>query len=103
MSRLARDGTAELVSRDRILRRERGQGNVYFPCSADHDQDWQPYQVDPYSAIPGMQLTYIHAAMLLLLLSGIIRALEVAMNQSGDDGHKKAAVDFRFHGHSHSR
>ena len=51
MSRLARDGTAEPVSRDRILRRERGQGNVYFPCSTDHDQDWQPYQVDPYSAI----------------------------------------------------
>ena len=23
----------------------------YFPCSADHEQDWQPYPVDPYSAI----------------------------------------------------
>ena len=22
-----------------------------FPCSADHEQDWQPYPVDPYSAI----------------------------------------------------
>ena len=21
------------------------------PCSADHEQDWQPYPVDPYSAI----------------------------------------------------
>ena len=21
----------------------------YFPCSADHEQDWQPYPVDPYS------------------------------------------------------
>ena len=21
-----------------------------FPCSADHEQDWQPYPVDPYSA-----------------------------------------------------
>ena len=20
-----------------------------FPCSADHEQDWQPYPVDPYS------------------------------------------------------
>ena len=32
--------TAEPVSRDQILRRERGQGNIHFPCSADHDQDW---------------------------------------------------------------
>ena len=49
MSRLARDGTAEPVSRDQILRRERGQGNIIFPCSADHEQNWQPYPVDPYS------------------------------------------------------
>ena len=37
MSRLARDGTAEPVSRDQILRRERGQGNIHFSCSADHE------------------------------------------------------------------
>ena len=49
MSRLTRDGTAEPVSRDQILRRERGQENINFPCSADHEQDWQPYPVDPYS------------------------------------------------------
>ena len=30
MSRLTRDGTAELVSRDQILRRERGQAKYYF-------------------------------------------------------------------------
>ena len=51
MSRLARDGTAEPVSRDQILRYARGQGNINFPCSADHEQDWQPYPIDPYSAI----------------------------------------------------
>ena len=49
MSRLMRDGTAEPVSRDQILRRERGQGKILiFPvlltdheqdCSADHEQD----------------------------------------------------------------
>ena len=50
MSRLTRDGTAEPVSRDRILRHVRGQGNIPF-CSADHEQDWQPYPVDRYSAI----------------------------------------------------
>ena len=42
MSRLTRDGTAEPVSRDQILRHEREQRNIYFPCSPDHEQDWQP-------------------------------------------------------------
>ena len=38
MSRLTRDGTAEPVSRDQILRRERGQRIIHFPCSAaDHE------------------------------------------------------------------
>ena len=59
MSRLTRDGTAEPVSRDEILRHARGQGNVHFPCSADHEQDWRPYPVDPYSAICDDH-TYIH-------------------------------------------
>ena len=30
--RLTRDGTAEPVSRDQILRHERGQGVINFPC-----------------------------------------------------------------------
>ena len=51
MSRLTRDGTAEPVSRDQILRRERGQGNIQFPCSADHEQDWQLYPVNPYTLL----------------------------------------------------
>ena len=49
-SRLTRDGTAESVSRDQIIKREeRGQGNIHFSCSADHEQDWQPYPVGLYS------------------------------------------------------
>ena len=48
-ARLTRNGTAQTVSRDQIPRHERGQGNIHFPCSADHKQDWQPYPVDPYS------------------------------------------------------
>ena len=59
MSRLTQDGTAEPVSRDQILRRERRQGNIHFPCSADHEQDWQPYSVDPYSCYM-CDHTYIH-------------------------------------------
>ena len=51
MNRLTQDGTAEPVSRDQILRHARGQGNVRFPCSADHEQDWHPYPVVPYPAI----------------------------------------------------
>ena len=34
------------------------QWNIHFPCSADHEQDWQPYPVDPYSATCG-DVTYI--------------------------------------------
>ena len=48
MSRLMRAGTAEPVSRDQILRHERGQGDIHFPVQVDHEQDWQPYPVDPY-------------------------------------------------------
>ena len=62
MSRLTRDGTAdEPVSRDQILRHVRGQGNILFPWSTDHEQDWQPCPVDPYSAIYVMTMhTHIH-------------------------------------------
>ena len=70
MSRLTRDGTAEPVSRDQILRHAREQGNIIFRCSADHEQDWQPYPVDPYSAIcddhtyiPGTYCTFTLIAM----------------------------------------
>ena len=31
------------VSRDQIFRCKRGEGNINFPCSVDHEQDWQPY------------------------------------------------------------
>ena len=65
MSRLTRGGTAEPVSRDQILRHARGQGNVHFPCSADHEQDWQSYPVDPYSAICDDH-TYIHTYSIML-------------------------------------
>ena len=72
MNRLTRDGTAEPVSRDQILRHARGQGNVHFPCSADHEQDWQPYPVDPYSAICDDH-TYLCAAMLPGILGSLTK------------------------------
>ena len=59
MNRPMQDGTAESVSRGQILRREQGQGNIHFPCLADHEKDWQPYPVDPYSPTCDDQ-TYKH-------------------------------------------
>ena len=63
MSRLTRDGAAEPVPRDQILRHERGQENIHFPCSADHGQDWQPYPVDSYSCYV---CNYTYIVLLLL-------------------------------------
>ena len=63
MVRLTWDGTAGPVSRGQILRRIRGQQNSNFPCSADHEQDWQPYPVDPYSSICD-DGTYMHTCIL---------------------------------------
>ena len=33
------------ISRAQIWRRERGQGKIFWPCLADHKQDWQPYML----------------------------------------------------------
>ena len=63
MSRLTQDGSAEPVSRGQTLRPVRGQENIHFPCSADHEQDWQPHPVDPYSAICDDR-SYIHTHIL---------------------------------------
>ena len=81
MSRLTRDGTAEPVSPDHILRRERRHENTFLPCSADHEQDWQPYPVNPYSDIfddgsltaDGAQRV-THAGDTCGLLVGILRS-----------------------------
>ena len=51
MSRLTRDGTAE-PSREAKFSGTHGDRGIFIsPCSADHEQGWQPYPVDPYSAI----------------------------------------------------
>ena len=52
-------GGVHLYISPSAIRHVRGQGNVHFPCPADHEQDWQPYPVDPYSAICDDH-TYIH-------------------------------------------
>ena len=98
MGRLTRDGTAEPVSPDQILRRERGQGNIHFPCSADHEQDWQPYPVDPYSCyICGH--TYIHTKLYIPRLEGFSRILFRCMKWLivGDGGGLAAAISAAVH------
>ena len=61
MNRLTWDGIAEPVSRDQILRRERGQGNTNFPSPADHEQDGNLHPVDT------MHLPSLYLRLMLLL------------------------------------
>ena len=50
MSKLTRDGTAEPVSRDQILWRERERRNIIFSVQLTTELDWQLYPFGPYSA-----------------------------------------------------
>ena len=59
-----RDGGTRLARPNSQART--GTGEYYFPCSADHEQDWQPYPVDPYSAICDDH-TYIHTYIPFIL------------------------------------
>ena len=66
MRRLTRDGTAEPVPRDQILRHVLWrQGNNYFLRSADHEQGWQPYPIDPYTLLYVMT---IHPIIVLYII-----------------------------------
>ena len=60
---MTRDGTAEPVSRYQINRRERGQKNIHFSCSADHELNWQPFPVDPHSCYNVMTILSIKTAI----------------------------------------
>ena len=67
MSRLTRDGTAEPVTRDQIIRHERGQTKKN--CSVDLEQDWQPYPVELYSA-ESDNCTYFNIIVLSTFVTG---------------------------------
>ena len=47
---LARDGTAEPVSLTRFSAANGDKKILIFPFLTGHEQDWQPYPVDPHSA-----------------------------------------------------
>ena len=81
LSRLTRDGTAKSVSRDQILRREWRQGNIHFPCSTDHEQDGQPYLVDPYSCYMCYHI-YIYIYVIIIIINGTLaRSLEPVVTE----------------------
>ena len=74
------DGTVELVSRDQILRRERGQENIYFRCPTDHEQDyWQPYPVDPSLAMYD-DYTYIQGDFIYVMSNNSNRTVLFALD-----------------------
>ena len=56
-----------VIQRDQILWRERGQENIHFSCSADHER--QPYPVDPHSCYMCDHTISIHAVITYILLS----------------------------------
>ena len=56
ISRLTRDGTP---NPSRETKSSGANGNGHFPCSADYEQDWQAYTVDPYSALCDYRI-YMH-------------------------------------------
>ena len=78
------DGTAELVSRDHILRRERGQGNINFPCSSDHVQeDGNLTRLIHTLAICVTIHTYIHAVTISVCTgTGNVYCLYLAYSNS---------------------
>ena len=51
MSRLTRDGMAESSRVTKFSGANRDRENIHFLCSVNHEQDWQPYPVDPHSTI----------------------------------------------------
>ena len=67
ISKLTRDGTAEPVSPDQILRARTGTGEYSLSCSGDYEQDWRLDPVDPYSAICHDH-TYIYILCTIMLL-----------------------------------
>ena len=69
MSRLTQDETDERtrLARPNSQAHKRGQGTIHFSCSAHHEQDWQPYPVDPYYFCYMCDYTYIPALYYTIL------------------------------------
>ena len=71
MSKLTRDGIAEPSRKKTKLSGANRDRNIFFSCSADHEQDWQPYPVDASLAICDGHTDirkYIHRLGLLFML-----------------------------------
>ena len=68
MSGLTRDGQACLAGPNSHART--GTGKIRFPYSADHEQDWQVYRVDPYS-VESAADTYVHIHSAVLVVTSV--------------------------------
>ena len=53
------------LARPNSQARTRTEWNINFARAADHEQDWQPYPVDPYSCY--MCVTHIPSVSIFLL------------------------------------
>ena len=73
MSRLTPDGTVEPVSRGQIIRREPGQRNINFLCSADYEKDWQPNLIYIYGMSTHFCSRKLKSALISLI--GIFKLL----------------------------
>ena len=75
MSRLTRDGTAEPVSRDQILRHARGQGNIFF-------------SVQLTTSRIGNLTRLIHTLLYVMTIHTYIKTLIQALRVGGNIGCK---------------
>ena len=73
MSRLTRDGTAEPVSRDQILRRERGQGNDMFPIQLTTSRIGNLTRLIYTPAMCVTIHTYVHTSLANISTSSTVR------------------------------
>ena len=81
MRRLTRDRTAEPVARETKISGANGDREkmLFFSDSAGHEQDWQPYPFDPYSATrDGHIYIYIHTANVVILPVVVPNGLSVS-------------------------
>ena len=79
-----------------ILRHARRQGDIYFPCPADHDQDGQPYPVDPYSATCDDH-AYIHTYIHIKRSNSLILIIEQRRQNFPKCAHDYRTLDLEYH------
>ena len=62
-----RDGQPNLSCETKLSGANGDREILFFLCSADHEQNWQPYPVDPFSATSDYY-AYIHTYTYIYIL-----------------------------------